>query len=77
MCFYIVVILWFLGNARYRILSGFGVWNWGDFVDDVNNILILVDESEFFEGEFSGMEEWYLIVNIVRLNINCILIVYF
>lgn len=57
MCSHIAAILWFLGNARHRISSGFGVRNWGDFVDDANNIPTPVDESESSEGELSGTEE--------------------
>lgn len=57
MCSHIAAILWLLGNARHRISSGFGVRNWGDFVDDANNIPTPVDESESSEGELSGTEE--------------------
>ncbi|XP_061195999.1 uncharacterized protein LOC133204276 [Saccostrea echinata] len=57
MCSHIAAILWFLGNARHNIQTGFGVRNWGDFVEDANNIPTPVDESESSDEGDSETEE--------------------
>jgi hypothetical protein len=54
MCSHNSAILWLLGNARHSSHTGFGVRNWGDFVDNANKSPI--DESDSLD-EGNGSEE--------------------
>lgn len=61
MCFYIVVIIWYLLKGRYEG-GKYGVCDWGEYVFDVVDILFFVDE---FDSDVSScdsvFEEWIVI----------------
>lgn len=50
-CSHIAAVLWYLGYARHRGLSSYGVTNWGLHVCDASAIPEMIDESDTDENE--------------------------